>query len=157
MTFFLLVIFVLFPLATFLHEVGHYLTARLTGIKNVCIRVGIGPPILHINNRLLKLDCRLFYFIGAHTLSGRIGETTSFNRFLITLNGPLVNAVAATCLWGLYGSDSLLLGNTITIFAFINLWIAIGNLLPIKINNRKSDGYILLESLWSFITRPRQI
>ncbi len=153
----LLVIFVLFPLATLLHELGHHLTARLTGIKETQIRVGIGPPILHINNRLLKLECRLFYFIGAHTFSGQIDETTSFNRFFITLNGPLVNAVTAGWLWGFYGSDTSLLGNTLTLFAFINLWIAIGNLLPFKIRNRKSDGYIVLESLWIFITRLRQI
>ncbi|WP_221564018.1 site-2 protease family protein [Alkalihalobacillus sp. TS-13] len=154
----LLIVFVLFPLATFLHEIGHYLTARLTGLKYSRMQIGIGPTVLHINNQFLHIEYRLFYFIGAHTLSGDIGETSSFNRFLITINGPLINAVTAFFILGFYPMDfSSILDKAISIFAFINIWIALGNLLPYKIKGRKSDGYILLESLWSIITKPRQI
>ncbi|MGP4083025.1 site-2 protease family protein [Pseudalkalibacillus sp. R45] len=154
----LLIVFVLFPFATFIHELGHYLTARLTGLKDSRMQIGIGPRVLHINNQFLRIEYRLFYFVGAHTLSGEIGGTNSFNRFLITLNGPLINAVTAFFILGFYTMDlSSMLDKALSIFAYINIWISLGNLLPFKIKGRKSDGYILLESLWSIITNPRQI
>ncbi|WP_261133852.1 site-2 protease family protein [Bacillus sp. Marseille-Q3570] len=154
----LLIVLVLFPLATFIHELGHYLTARLTGLKDSRMQLGIGPRVLHINNQFLCIEYRLFYFIGAHTLSGEMDETSSLNRFLITLNGPLINAVTAFFIFGFYPMDfSSILDKALSIFAYINIWIAIGNLLPYKIKGRKSDGFILLESLWSIITNPRQI
>jgi Zn-dependent protease len=148
----IIVILILFPFATFMHELGHYITARLTGVQTIEIRMGLGPIILKVDQPSLKLEVGLWFFIGAYTIwegSVRSGPT---KRLLIALNGPLINLVIA-----LYSFQfvrfvqSPLYDSYLFIFAMINMWIAIGNFIPYQIKGRKSDGWIILQNLWKVV------
>ncbi len=150
----IIVILILFPISTFLHEMGHYITARMTGIKATEIRMGLGPAILKIKRPTLNLEVGLFFFLGAYTVSQGSEQTGDFQRLLISLNGPLVNLVLAIYAYLILKTPQ---GDVyealVSLFAFINMWIAIGNLIPFQIKGRKSDGWIVFESLWNVIKR----
>ncbi|MGM7701027.1 site-2 protease family protein [Pseudalkalibacillus sp. Hm43] len=150
----IIVILILFPISTFLHEMGHYITARMTGIKASEIRMGLGPVIMKIHRPSLHIEVGLFFFLGAYTISRGSDQTGDFQRLLISLNGPLVNLVLALYAYLILNTlQGDLSEALVSLFAFINIWIAIGNLIPFQIKGKKSDGWIVFESLWKVIKR----
>ncbi|WP_257350595.1 site-2 protease family protein [Pseudalkalibacillus decolorationis] len=153
---FVWIVFLLFPLATLLHELGHYITARSLHIKQVRIILGIGPPLFRISNRFIKLEVRTLYFIGGFT-NTESNQLSNNQKALISVNGPLVNAVVGCYGWlylnrVLTGSN---IENLLFLFTMINTWIAIGNLIPYKLGSKKSDGYIAFEMILDYTKGKR--
>ncbi|WP_349410367.1 site-2 protease family protein [Pseudalkalibacillus sp. SCS-8] len=150
----LLTIFLLFPVSNLLHELGHYITARSSGIQDTELRIGYGPVIFHINNTFLNMKVGLFYFAGAYTAWSGTSALNPIHRVLISMNGPLVNMVVAVYGWVLLRrGPSVEYEMTLSIFVMINLWIAVGNLLPYKLFGKSSDGLVAIKGLWQVLKR----
>ncbi|MCF6136965.1 site-2 protease family protein [Pseudalkalibacillus berkeleyi] len=150
----LIIVFVLFPIATLLHELGHYITARLTGIKIIQIKMGIGNTILKLNDGPLRLEVRVLFFIGGSTSWECTTQSRPIQRMFIALNGPIANLLLAFLAFHYMHYVGLpLMEQTLHMFMLVNFWIAIGNLIPYKLNNRTSDGWLVVQNLSALMNR----
>ncbi|WLD95024.1 site-2 protease family protein [Alkalihalobacillus sp. AL-G] len=150
---FVWVIFVLFPLATLLHELGHFITARSFRADNTRIILGIGPILFRVSNRFINIEVHALYFIRGYTIGVESNELPNLQKALISVNGPLINAVVGCYGW-MYAENlpfESTNGQLIFLFSMVNIWIAAGNLVPFKLGSKKSDGFIALEMLMKYI------
>ena len=114
--------------AALLHETGHYLAARLCGVRVSGLRLGL------LGARM-ELDGLLSY--------GR--------EFWIALGGPLVNAVCALGVWGMVRCGLLHATKAWTLFAYASVGLGGLNLLPVG----TMDGGRMLAALISRWISPR--
>lgn len=94
--------FLIFSLLIFIHEMGHYLTARLCGVTIEEFSIGMGPKMLTYTSRKtgIKYSLGIFLFGGYVSMAGEDEESddpnafsrkAAWKRFLITASGALMN------------------------------------------------------------------
>ncbi len=114
--------------AALLHESGHYLMARLCGVRVLGIRLGL------LGARM-EMDGLLSY--------GR--------EFLIALGGPLVNVVCALLVWVMMEHGPLSVTKAWALFMYASVGLGALNLLPVG----TMDGGRMLTALISRWISPR--
>ncbi len=142
---FIFLIFAIAPLSTFFHELGHALAAKQVKAEVVTLRIGKGKQLFRIEIRELQIEIFSLFFMGGHTVSSRSPSYKLNELIYITLLGPLLNGIIAFL---------LILINRIEPFKFIelaiwfNLWLFFVNMIPIRIKDKHTDGYIVYKLLW---------
>jgi len=107
-----------FGIVVFIHELGHFLTAKLFGVKVEEFALGMGPRIWGFQKGETEYKLCVFPIGGYVKMSGEEPEEAKektlserdyygqspFKRFLITFSGPLMNFVLAfvVYLMGIY-------------------------------------------------------
>ena len=93
-----------FGLLIVFHEFGHFLLARLNGIKVNDFSIGFGPRILHIKGKKTDFSLRLIPLGGSCAMEGEDEDSedeNSFNkksvpaRISVVLAGPVFNFILA--------------------------------------------------------------
>lgn len=140
----LYLIFVVAPISTFIHELGHLIGAKLSHANNVVLTIGSGKQIFSVKLKSLELRFNKLYFIGGYVNSTAKEGYTYFNKITIALCGPLNNIIFACFIYFISMNTMM---NLIQIMILFNLWLACINLIPFKLSNRKSDGYTILLAL----------
>lgn len=118
MNVFIINVIVSFFVALVLHELGHYVAARLCSVPIKEAGVGWGPKIFGV--RLQQVDCQLRLFpIGAYVqMDMKALQSRSLPQQLFVLGAGIgVNLALAVLAWG-------------SLFGALNLALAIGNLIP---------------------------
>ena len=107
---------VIFSFTVFIHEFGHYLAARLCGLKVDAFSIGFGPSIWH--KRVNGIDYKVGWFpfggyvalpqldpTGMQTIQGSGGEVGEaippalwWKRIIVSVSGPLGNVLFAIVL-----------------------------------------------------------
>ena len=107
---------VVFSFTIFIHEFGHYLAARLCGLKVDAFSIGFGPSIWH--KRVNGIDYKIGWFpfggyvalpqldpTGMQTIQGSGGEVGEsippalwWKRIIVSVSGPLGNVLFAIVL-----------------------------------------------------------
>lgn len=144
--YFLLLLFVVAPTGTIIHEGGHFLGAKLVGADYVTCVIGRGNTIFSFTKKNTSITFGLFFFITGSTESFRRKPYTNEEKAFITMCGPLNNLLFIIVFWFIflmYSSEIMLL------FVLYNGWMGIVNLIPFRIKDRKSDGYILWKMLFN--------
>lgn len=105
-----LLFFVVLTVVVFIHEMGHYLVARLLGVRSAIFAIGFGPELKGFTDRLgTRWSLRLYpfggyvRFLGEAPQSCEPSSSTYFNRpvwqrSLITVAGPVANFIFAILL-----------------------------------------------------------
>ena len=139
------ILFLLFigaPISVLIHEFGHAIAASCVNAKHITIYLGSGRDLFAFRLGRLKLVVRLFYFVGGLTTNERSIHYSKRELLWITSFGSVLNGFVAIILFFLM----MWVPNVyLSIMFWFNLWLAIGNLLPIRINDKKTDGYTILE------------
>lgn len=100
--YYLLIMFLVFGILVFIHEFGHFMTARLCGVSIKEFAVGMGPTVFswHSKKYGTKYGLRLLPIGGFVSMVGEDEESTEtgafcnqkiWKRMLIVLAGPLMN------------------------------------------------------------------
>lgn len=108
-----------FFVALVLHELGHYVAARMCGVPIKQAGIGWGPKIFGV--KLKQVDCQLRLLpVGAYVqMDMKTLQSRPLMQQLFVLGAGIgVNLVLAVLAWG-------------TLFGALNLALAIGNLIPL--------------------------
>lgn len=123
----ILIFLIMFTVVVFSHEFGHFLLAKLNGIRVVEFSIGMGPTLLHFTKGETKYSLKLLPLGGACMFDGEDGVVSEdkeavnkddkalftnakvWSRISTVLAGPLFNFVLAFILSliivGFCGSD----------------------------------------------------
>ena len=102
--FYLLIMLLVFGVLVFIHEFGHFITARLCGVSVKEFAIGMGPTIFSWNSKKheTKYGLRLFPIGGFVSMVGEDEESSEkgafcnqsiWKRMMIVLAGPAMNLI----------------------------------------------------------------
>jgi Zn-dependent protease len=140
-----LIIYLLFiagPLSIILHEAGHTFAARTANADQMQLSIGIGKKIYGKYFGKLELTIHSLFFLGGFSASSRSTQFTSTEMIWITLMGPLTSALAAVAFYFIH---LVFPSHYVLLFFLFNAWLAIVNLLPLKVGEKQSDGYKIIQ------------
>ncbi|MFG6148640.1 site-2 protease family protein [Halobacillus sp. B23F22_1] len=132
------------PLTLVIHELGHVLAGALCGARYAVLTVGTGRSIIRIKFQKLHIIIGSLFFIGGYSINVKEPDFTNLQKVLISSGGPLANGIT-------FGLALIIPINieieVIHLFFLFNLYLAVVNLIPFRIGDRKSDGYLILKNL----------
>lgn len=141
---FVFFLFVTVPVVNFLHELGHVFTSRIFGMTNTVLHLGTGPCLFRFQIVGIEINIHLVFFIGALSFSEYDEELQEWKRGIISIGGPLLNVMIALI--------SLLLDVNENfhweLFILFNLWVGIVNMIPFKMKEKHSDGYLFIQTMY---------
>ena len=124
-----------FIIGMVLHELGHCVAARICGVPVKQAGFGWGPRVCGVT--ILGVDCQLRLLpLGAFTRLDMLAlERRSLSQQLMVLSGGVsINLFLAAAAWG-------------TPFGFVNLMLAVGNLLPLYQLDGWKSGMVICRRL----------
>lgn len=145
----LIITFLLFiaPFTIIIHEIGHMAGAIIVKADNVHLSIGQGKKVFTVSLRKLVIHIHAIFFMGGQATSKREKPYGPMDILLITISGPLMNVFLASAIYFLFKVHS---SDYILLFIFFNLWVGLGNLIPFKIREKYSDGYIIFHTLINY-------
>ncbi|WP_085991985.1 M50 family metallopeptidase [Oceanobacillus senegalensis] len=140
----LYLIFIVAPFSIFFHEIGHAIGARTRGADFIQLSIGQGKRLVTLGDQNFQIIVHLFYFMGGLTISEKSPSYKTKDVIILTLLGPLANGIIAILLILFYRMGPSLY---IELAIWFNLWLMIVNLLPIKLKDKYTDGYIIFKRI----------
>ncbi|MBM7619172.1 membrane-associated protease RseP (regulator of RpoE activity) [Bacillus tianshenii] len=136
--------FLVLPMVTILHELGHFFFAKLFGGK-VIVHIGTGNVLFKIGSLRIR---KLYFYDGwceYITVSKRAGK---IEKALVYLGGSLFNLVSILILNGLIMEGMLEPNILIYQFTYFSFYFVFFSLFPIDhLNGCPSDGMAALKVL----------
>jgi membrane-associated protease RseP (regulator of RpoE activity) len=130
------------PLAMIVHELGHLAAARICKVPCSELGLGLGPKLLSFQLGSIRFSLRLLPLGSFVRLDGRLLKERSVAQQLsVHLGGIFLNLVAGLATYG-------------TVFGWINLLVAVGNLLPLYQHDGWKCGLVLMRSLLRRNSKP---
>lgn len=136
MNFILVNAIVSFVAALVLHEIGHYVAARICAVPIKQAGFGWGPKLFGV--QLSKVDCQLRLLpVGAYVRMDMVAlQRRPLPQQLFVLGAGIgVNVVLAVLAWG-------------SLFGALNLALAIGNLIPLYQLDGWKGGMVIVRSMF---------
>jgi len=122
--------------AIVLHELGHFVAARVCAVPVKQAGLGWGPKVYGV--RVSRVDCQLRLLpIGAYIqMDMRVLQSRPLFQQLFVLGAGIgVNLTLCTLTWG-------------TLFGALNLALAVGNLVPVYQLDGWKSGIVICRSLF---------
>ena len=104
---YIIIAIVIFGLLIAIHELGHFLVAKASGVKVLEFSIGMGPQLWHREGKETKYSLRLFPIGGFCAMEGEDGESddprafgnaAGWKKFLVLIAGPAANFLAGMLL-----------------------------------------------------------
>ena len=140
--FFLYILFIVAPISTFIHELGHVFGAKTVKAENITLSIGLGRKLMTIPFKRFQLTIHAFFFLGGFVRNKRSVPFDQWEIIRITIFGPLNNGLFAIIFYGIH---QFLPNDYILVLLFFNLWLAIVNIIPFKLWGR--DGFIIFKEI----------
>ncbi|WP_087971579.1 hypothetical protein [Oceanobacillus rekensis] len=134
-------LFIIAPLTTLIHELGHVSGSFIVKADSIQLSMGYGKRQLILNFKQIKFTFYAFYFLGGNTWSNRAKPYKNSEMVWITILGPIFNAVSA---WVSYCLNELYPSTFLHLLYWFNIWMAVVNIIPFKINGKQTDGLTIL-------------
>ena len=127
-----------------IHEFGHLLAARRSGISCTELGLGLGPKLFSVEIANIRFSMRPIPLGSFVLLDGTALKTRSLTRQLfIHFAGIALNLVCGVVFYG-------------TLFGWINLLIAGGNLLPLYQHDGWKCGVVIMRALMQRKSQPAE-
>ncbi|MDQ5846806.1 MAG: site-2 protease family protein [Acidobacteriota bacterium] len=124
------------------HELGHLIVARRCNVRASEIGLGIGPRLFGIRLGGIRLSLRAFPVGSFVMLDGSaLEERTAQQQLCVHLGGIIFNAILGLASYG-------------TIFGWMNLLLAGGNLLPLYQHDGWKCGVVIMRALLRRESQP---
>lgn len=114
----------IFCVIIFIHEFGHFITAKLSGMTVHEFSIGMGPKIFGINGKKTKYSLRILPLGGYVKLEGEDGESDDANafcnkswlsRFSVLFSGAFMNIILGFLIFAVvYSSGVSVASNSIS-------------------------------------------
>lgn len=141
---FLLAFFLVLPLISIIHELGHVFFAWIMGAKNIRVIVGSGKPVY---NRGI-LEIRQYYFWYGFCTFENIERKEKVANILIFSGGALFNLISTIAVILLVENKTLQEGMLTYQFTYFSMYYVFFALLPMLYpGGNFSDGKVILELL----------
>lgn len=137
-------ILIVAPISTIIHESGHMIGSFLSKSDHMKLSIGYGKEIIHFSKKNIEVTIRLFFFLNGNTKSERHRPYGVMEHILISVCGPLNNIIFVFLFYFIYMIHP---NDYILLFIFFNGWLAITNIIPYKIKDRYSDGYLIVKMI----------
>jgi len=139
---FFLAFFLVLPLISFLHEVGHVFFAWLMGGKNIKVTVGSGEVLF----RLGLLEVRKYYFWYGFCSFDNLKRNKRFTNILIFSGGVFFNAMTTVLVMYLVEAGTVEAGMLTYQFTYFSMYYIFFALLPMPYpDGTYSDGKVILD------------
>ncbi|MGJ9456866.1 site-2 protease family protein [Oceanobacillus sp. CF4.6] len=135
-------ILVIAPLTTLIHELGHVSGSLIVKADYIQLTMGYGKRQITFNFNQIKFIFYPFYFIGGFTTSDRDKPYKNSEIIWVTILGPVFNAITA---WISYYAFEFYPSDFLQLLFWFNIWMAIVNIIPFKINEKQTDGFTILK------------
>ncbi len=161
----ILIAVLVFGILIFIHELGHFLAAKFSGVGVLEFALGMGPALFQFRRNETTYSLRLFPIGGYCAFEGEEGEVTHrssnngraafyevgiVRRMIIMLAGAAMNLLLGFVLLGILTTQQPLLGSTVVAGfhenAVSNQQLQAGDVL-LKVNNHrvKTDNDLIYE------------
>lgn len=133
-----------FFIGTSVHEFGHAIGAKLASYEDIIVTVGTGTEWLSFQFFGIQWKIHTFFFLGGYISYETAKKYEPLDIAFIAMMGPFANGILALSF------DFLLhvhVHNGLYIFFLFNAWLILSNIIPMKWNEKESDGYIMLKMI----------
>lgn len=132
------------PLAMIVHELGHLIAARSCKVAASELGLGLGPKLLSFRVGSVGLSLRAIPLGSFVRLNGTALKQRSVRQQLfVHLGGILLNLIVGLATYG-------------TVFSWVNLLVAAGNVLPIYQHDGWKCGVVLMRALLQKSSQPAE-
>lgn len=138
---FLLLVFFIAPISLLFHEIGHVMGAKWANASSIQLTIGVGKKLWAGSISNLQITVRSLFMINSFTSTTRKNPYQRKEKIMITMMGPLFSGLLAIIIYGVY--FIFIPSQMMYIFFLFNLWLVFINVLPFKIGQKQSDGYII--------------
>jgi membrane-associated protease RseP (regulator of RpoE activity) len=129
-------------LAMIVHEFGHLVIARLCSV-NVCeLGLGLGPRLAGFRLGGIRFSLRIFP-VGSFVILDGLRERPVWAQLLIHLGGIIFNLIAFVLSYG-------------TMFGWLNLLLAAGNILPLYQHDGWKCGVVIMRASMQRKSQPAE-
>lgn len=139
--FLLYLLLVVAPIGTLIHETGHLIGARMMKADHISLSIGSGKKIGTLSFKKIQINIYMYFFLGGYVHNKRRKPYTLLEMLCIIGLGPINNGIFAAFF---YMVSSMYFNPYIHILFLFNLWLALVNIIPLKIKDKQSDGYMIL-------------
>ena len=142
--FLILSLFVFASVAMVLHELGHLAAARRCRVAASEVGLGMGPKLFAVRAGGVLLSVRLLP-IGSFVMldAGALKERSVREQLLVHLGGIIMNVLAGLMAYG-------------TMFGWLNLLLAAGNILPLYQHDGWKCGVVVMRALMQRKSQPAE-
>jgi len=131
-------------LAMIVHELGHLLAARSCNVAASELGLGMGPRLAGFRLGSIRFNLRALPIGSFVRLDGTaLRERSVYAQLLVHLGGVIFNLVAGLLTYG-------------TIFGWLNLLIAAGNILPLYQHDGWKCGVAIMRALLRRKSQPAE-
>lgn len=130
------------PISILLHEVGHACAARIINADLIIITIGRGKKLKTVCFKKLQIIIYNIYFLGGVAESKRNNPYQSLEIIWIAFSGPIFSGIVAFLFYML---NVLYPNNYLQLLFWFNVWLAVVNMIPFKINEKQTDGYMIIK------------
>ncbi len=124
------------------HEVGHLMAAKKCGVPASELSLGLGPRVLGLRLGNLCFSLRAVPLGSFVRLDGTVLKDRSIRQQLfVHLGGIILNTIVGLATFG-------------TIFSWINLLVAAGNVLPLYQHDGWKCGVVIVRSILQRKSQP---
>ena len=142
--FLILSLFVFASVAMVLHELGHLAAARRCGVAASEVGLGMGPKLFAVRAGGVLLSVRLLP-IGSFVMLDAVAlkKRSVREQLLVHLGGIIMNVAAGLIAYG-------------TMFGWLNLLLAAGNILPLYQHDGWKCGVVVMRALMQRKSQPAE-
>ncbi|WP_010650750.1 site-2 protease family protein [Oceanobacillus massiliensis] len=137
-------LFVIAPLSTLIHELGHVSGAFSVRADFIHLSVGIGRQSRIITFKNLQIILHPVYFLSGFTRSGRKDPYSKSEAVRIAVMGPLFNGATALFIFII---NEFVPSSFLQLFFWFNIWMTIGNMVPFRIGGKETDGFAIIKAV----------
>ena len=131
-------------LAMIIHELGHLAAARYCRVPASELGLGMGPKLFGFRVRSIRLNFRVLPIGSFVMLDGTVLLERSVRaQLLVHLGGVIFNTVAGVLTYG-------------TMFGWLNLLLAAGNILPLYQHDGWKCGVTIMRALMQRNSQPAE-
>ncbi len=142
--FLILSLFIFAALAMIIHELGHLAAARWCGVPASELGLGMGPKLGGFRVGGIRLSFRVLPVGSFVMLDGTILKQRSLRaQLLVHLGGVGFNLIAGLLAYG-------------TMFGWLNLLLAAGNILPLYQHDGWKCGVVIMRALMQRKSQPAE-
>ncbi len=137
---FIVVVFI----GTFIHELGHAIGAKMASFQHITITIGTGREIGSFRTFNIEWRFHTLFFLGAYISYETSERYKPLDVAFVAMMGPLCNGITFLLI-DIFTNKYL--HNGLYLFFLFNAWLVLANVIPLKWNEKQSDGYMILKMI----------